>query len=545
MYPAEFGGKASALINVATRAGANAFAAALFEFRRNDAFDARNYFDAGGPAGAAAAAEPVRRRRSAGRCARDRSVLLRQLRRAADAPVADADVLGADRRPRAAAISPAFAPICDPLTIDPATGACTPFAGNRIPADRIDPIAAAFLQHVPLPTSGAAAAEPDGGRASRSSDVDQVSVRLDHRFGRGDQLFARFSTFDADEIQPFGTSALQETLVPGFGRDARRPRPATLGVSHTRVFGSSVLNELRVGWMRVTGGQVSENRGVDFAGQVGLQGVTTRSARRRLSADLDRAGSTARSATRRRSSTANNQHFELYDNVTLDRGAHRAQVRRATTSTCSCGPSSPTTRAAPSPTPGSSAATRSPISCSATRRRRSSGIGRGDEDGRTNWLHALRAGRLAAARQPDAQPRPALRVQPAHARREQPAVVGRSVGARRPLRDRQRRRRRASTPSAQALLPLMPIPYVTSAEAGMGARPARARARCAWRRARASRWSLDDDRGRRPRRLRHLPEPVGLQRADGVRAQPAVLLHQAGRRAGRRRACRRFRRATS
>ena len=36
-------------------------------------------------------------------------------------------------------------PICDPLTIDPVSGACQPFAGNRIPADRIDPIAGTFL----------------------------------------------------------------------------------------------------------------------------------------------------------------------------------------------------------------------------------------------------------------------------------------------------------------------------------------------------------------------------------------------------------------
>ena len=44
-YPAEFGGKASALINVATRAGGNAFHGSLFEFLRHDRFDARNYFD--------------------------------------------------------------------------------------------------------------------------------------------------------------------------------------------------------------------------------------------------------------------------------------------------------------------------------------------------------------------------------------------------------------------------------------------------------------------------------------------------------------------
>ena len=44
-YAAEFGGKASALINVATRSGANAFHGSVFEFVRNDRFDARNYFD--------------------------------------------------------------------------------------------------------------------------------------------------------------------------------------------------------------------------------------------------------------------------------------------------------------------------------------------------------------------------------------------------------------------------------------------------------------------------------------------------------------------
>src|SRR3989338_5112692 len=45
MYPAEFGGKASALINVATRAGSNVVRGSAFEFHRHDMFDAPNYFD--------------------------------------------------------------------------------------------------------------------------------------------------------------------------------------------------------------------------------------------------------------------------------------------------------------------------------------------------------------------------------------------------------------------------------------------------------------------------------------------------------------------
>src|SRR5205085_3560084 len=43
-YAAEFGGKASALINVATRAGTNAWRGSGFEFNRNEAFDSANYF---------------------------------------------------------------------------------------------------------------------------------------------------------------------------------------------------------------------------------------------------------------------------------------------------------------------------------------------------------------------------------------------------------------------------------------------------------------------------------------------------------------------
>ena len=45
MYPAEFGGKASALINVVTKSGGNRFHGSALEFVRNEKFDARNYFD--------------------------------------------------------------------------------------------------------------------------------------------------------------------------------------------------------------------------------------------------------------------------------------------------------------------------------------------------------------------------------------------------------------------------------------------------------------------------------------------------------------------
>ena len=66
--PPEYGGTGGATTSVVTRSGGNQFHGSLYEFVRNDAFDARNYFSRGGRA---AQAEPVRRH--AGRAAARRT----------------------------------------------------------------------------------------------------------------------------------------------------------------------------------------------------------------------------------------------------------------------------------------------------------------------------------------------------------------------------------------------------------------------------------------------------------------------------------------
>src|SRR5262245_60183468 len=123
MYPAEFGGKASALINVATKSGTNEFHGSLFEFGRNDVFDSPNYFARNAPV-------PSLRQNQfggalGGRFLKDRSFFFlsyeglrmnRSLTRTFSVP--DAAVRSGDFS--------AFAePICDPLTI-PSTGVCAP-----------------------------------------------------------------------------------------------------------------------------------------------------------------------------------------------------------------------------------------------------------------------------------------------------------------------------------------------------------------------------------------------------------------------------------
>jgi hypothetical protein len=380
MYAAEFGGKASALINVVTRAGANSFRGSLFEFRRDDAFDSPNYFR---PIG-----EPVPPLRQdqfggtlGGPLLRNRSFFFgsfeglrmnRSLTRTFSVPTT------AVRSGNFAGL-PA---ICDPFTI-PTTGGCTPFANNQIPANRIDPIATSLLQHVPLPTSSANLQNLTSVE-EQNRDLNQFSLRLDHQLRAADHLLVRFSTFDADETQPFGTSALQETLVPGFGRSLTTST-RNLVASHTHVFGTSLLNELRFGWMTVDGGQISQNRGNTFAQDVGLLGVTT-DPRDMGFPQVSTGGFYNTFGDPTVFTTRDNQHFELFNNVTVDRGAHRLKfgayyfhlqlrpvqadnARGAFTYTGQFTGNAFADFLLGYPTSAVS------------------GIGRGDEDGRTNWLH--------------------------------------------------------------------------------------------------------------------------------------------------------------
>ena len=461
MYPPEFGGKASALINVATKAGGNQLHGSAFAFMRDERFDAHNYFDPpdqpvppldqrqfGGSLGG-----PLVTDRTFAFVSFEGQRTQRSLTRTFSVP--SSPVRGGDFSGQA--------PICDPLTRDPATGACGAFfPGNRIPTGRIDPVAAAFLEAVPLP-SGSGEVQNLTSIERSESDINQFSARIDHRFGQADQFFARFSTFDAEDLQPFGTSVQQESLIPGFGRTLTT-RTRNLALSWARPVGTTFLSETRFGWMRVDGGQASLNRGVDFAGPLGIAGVT-RDPRDVGYPQIDTGGLYSAMGDPASFVYRNNEHFELYQNILIDRGSHHLKfggywfhLRFRPEN-----PDTPRGRFVYtgrfSGNPFADFLLGYPVSARA-------GIGgRGDENARTNWMHLFA--------QDDWRVRDGLTL---------------NFGLRYELNQHMRDvDNRLSTidlsvpggryviasddagnisPAAEALLPLIPIPWVTSAEAG-------------------------------------------------------------------------------
>ena len=208
--------------------------------------------------------------------------------------------------------------IYNPMTVT-AAGQRQPFANNLIPAPLLDPVAAALLAKIPLPNL------PGIGQNLLASDIqnvntNQYSARIDHRFTDKDNAFLRASIFDAREFDPFGSGVLQESLLPGFGRDLST-HSINGAAQWTHAFNGNLLNEARFGFLTVVGGQQSPNAGSSFAELTGLQGVTANPAdmgypQVSFGGQFTTMGDPALFTFR------NNRDFEFYDNVTYHKGTH-------------------------------------------------------------------------------------------------------------------------------------------------------------------------------------------------------------------------------
>ncbi|PYS26016.1 MAG: hypothetical protein DMG11_21530 [Acidobacteria bacterium] len=315
LYPAEFGGKASALINVVTKSGSNLLHGSAVEFLRNDKFDARNYFD--DPTKpipplrqnqfGATLGGPIRRDRMFFFLSYEGHRIRRSLTQTFSVPPAEM------RTGNFAGL----APLCDPLTRT--AGGCTTFANNQIPSNRLDPVAIALLQKVPAATS-AGSVQNLLAVDALDNRMNQSSLRIDHALSPTDNIFGRFSTYDVREVQPFGTSSLNEALVPGFGRTVST-KARNLGVSYVHTFSPRFLNEVRFGYLSASGGQSSPNQGVNFAAASELDGVT-RNAADMGYPQVSFGGLFSTVGDPTTVVSRNNRSYELYDNVLLDRGAH-------------------------------------------------------------------------------------------------------------------------------------------------------------------------------------------------------------------------------
>ena len=314
IYSAEFGGKASATISAVTKSGGNSLHGALYEFVRNDIFDARNFFD---PANippfrqnqfGATLGGPIRKDKTFFFLSYEGLRVRQPLTQTFSVPTAQVRAGNFAGLPT----------IYDPSTTD-ASGSRQAFQGNVIPANKLDPAAVAFLQKLPLPNLPGQA-QNYLATPTFQNDTDQGAIRIDHHLTQDDTFFGRFYIADFDTLQPLGSSQLNETLVPGFGYYLTT-HTKNLALGETHVFSPSVINEFRFGFLRVSGGQQSQNQGFNFAAQNGILGVAPNPDQTgypsvSFSGAYSTAGDPANLFTRRDNS------FDFLENLSLIHGAH-------------------------------------------------------------------------------------------------------------------------------------------------------------------------------------------------------------------------------
>src|SRR5439155_5310577 len=152
---AEFGRFNGGVVNLTTKSGANAWHGTGFEFLRNEALNARNFFQSASPI------EPEYRRNQfggtlGGPLVHDRTFVFADYqgeRQAIGRTVTSTVPTLLQRRGIfTEAIGGRTPAIYDPATTS--GSARIPFAGNTIPLARMDPVALALLERYPLPTSG-------------------------------------------------------------------------------------------------------------------------------------------------------------------------------------------------------------------------------------------------------------------------------------------------------------------------------------------------------------------------------------------------------
>ncbi len=231
--PPEYGGTGGATTSVVTRSGGNQFHGNLYEFLRNDSFDARNFFSA--------EVEPLKQNQFGGTVGgpvvRDRLLFFGYYEglRNRQGTTTTATVPTAQER------SGDFSAMATPLLNLAAGG--VPFPGNKIPEAAINPIARAVLDLYPLGN-----VSPSIFRATLvgSNDLDQAGGRVDYNVSSRDQLFARYSYSGGHNINPI---SVRGTDVPGFPtRDDLSTNSATL--SGTRIFSPSLTSSLRATYLR-------------------------------------------------------------------------------------------------------------------------------------------------------------------------------------------------------------------------------------------------------------------------------------------------------
>lgn len=301
------------IVNVATKSGTNGFHGSAWEFVRNSAFDARNFFSP--------QAQLFKQNQFgvnvSGPILKDRLLFMFDYEGLRQRLGITASGLYPTRRQFSGDLSESFnPPIYDPASYNAQTGTRQPFAGNIIPSDRINSFSVKAVQVLfPVVTSAPTAINLLRNLIQTQTD-NQYIGRLDMPrfkvYHWDTQMMFRFAQGDSDQFRP-GTAPLQGLSRPLY--------PRNLVDQLTTTFSPRVINILRLGYQRDYSPYQFEGSGgsVNLSRELGLKNTTTNPADF-FAPPFSLAGYSGTGGSYNLQTISN--RYILADNVTYIRGSH-------------------------------------------------------------------------------------------------------------------------------------------------------------------------------------------------------------------------------
>jgi outer membrane receptor protein involved in Fe transport len=321
-YSAEYGGNAGTNVNIQLKSGTKQFHGNVFEFFRNEALDARNYF--------LPAPQPKNELRQnqfgatlGGPIWRDKTfffVSYEGIRSIADSPSQGIVLTQGQRNGDFSYLLP------NVQLIDPLTGA--PITGNIIPPNRIDPVAQNIVnRYMPLPNIPGANTPNSTNYAGSSRGnltVHQGIVRVDHYFSSKDQLFAHY-------IYAIRDFPLTE-INPNFRFTGNYPIH-NFQAQYIHTFSPTLMNEFRAGFDLENVKQLGTHRTAGFIESLGIMGMKVNGPNGRpLRQDeegfplLGISGYIGMGDDFAASNLDNSRTYQFVDNVSFIKGKHAFKV---------------------------------------------------------------------------------------------------------------------------------------------------------------------------------------------------------------------------
>jgi len=282
-------GRGGTSVRVTLKSGSNDLHGSIFEFHRNAALNARNFFDHKNPGSDREKPNYIQNQFGGtlgGPIRKDKTFFfadyqgLRQIEgRSWVSTVPDAAA-------RAGDFSGTSQPIFDPNTWDPSTGTRQQFSNNQIPVARFSPAALNVLKYFPLPNDPSGAVSPLGtGIFYSSSSIrrnqDSFDAKIDHHLSDKDSIGGRFSWGRSHSLIPGAWTDLPQFAIAQGGAlqqaGAAQYLPGTVsnpsanfGLQWIHNFSPTKINEARISWLRAGANAQVLGHGNNYGEQLGI-----------------------------------------------------------------------------------------------------------------------------------------------------------------------------------------------------------------------------------------------------------------------------------